>query len=174
MLSYCLCHLVTLRFVWFSMLSQVICHLVPLPLSTVLYVVTVPMSLGPTSIMHGSLCCPIVYVTWSPFRYVWFSVLSDCLCRLVTPPLCMVLYVVTVSMSLGPTSVKYSTLCCHSSYVTWSHFRFVWFSMLSDCLCHLVSLPLCMVLYFFRVSILVLFYLYVRHCVTYYGRSLHF
>jgi hypothetical protein len=50
-------------------------------------------------------------------------------------------------MSLGLTSVLYGFLCCPSFYVTWSHFRSVWVSMLSEFLCHLVSLPFCMYLY---------------------------
>ena len=58
-----------------------------------------------------------------------------------------------VSMSLGITSVLYGILCCLSFYLTWSHFRSVWVFMLSECLCHFVSLPFCMGLYVVRVSI---------------------
>jgi hypothetical protein len=41
----------------------------------------------------------------------------------------------------------YVHLCCPSFYVTWSHFRYVWFSVFSKFLCHLISLPFCMGLY---------------------------
>ena len=109
----------------------------------------------------GLLCCPNFYVTWYHFR-------SLVLCRsLCCPnfsvtwshfdPFCMGLHVVRVSMSLGITSilcrsiccpiflsldltaVLYGSLCCPSFYVTWSHFRSVWVSMLSKVLCHLVA-----------------------------------
>ena len=116
------------------MLSQFLCHLVPLPLCMGLCVVRLSMSLGLPSVMYGSLCCPIVYVAWSHLRYVWFSMLLQFLCHLVPLPLSTVLYVVTVPMSLGPTSVLYGSLCCPIVYVTWSHFRYVWFSIFSESL----------------------------------------
>ena len=94
-----------------------------------LYVVRVSMSLGLTPVLYGSLCCPSFYVTWSHFRYVWFSVFSKFLCHLISLPFCMGLYVVRVSMSLNFTSILYVLLCCPSFQVTCSHFRFVWFSM---------------------------------------------
>ena len=95
-------------------------------------------------------------------------------------------------MSRGLTSVLYGCICCPIFYVAWSHFRSVWVSMLSDFLCHLVSLPfsisLCcssifcrlvslpfsIDLYVVRVSIVVLFYLCVRDCVTFYDESFPF
>jgi hypothetical protein len=115
--------------------------------------------------------------------------LFEFLCRLVSHPFCLGLYVVRVPISLGLASVLYGSLCCPSFYVTWSHFRSVWVSyvvrvsislapftvfvwvsilsdflchlisprsvlvfMLSEFLCHLVSLPFCMGLYVVRVS----------------------
>ena len=120
---------------------------------------------------------------------VWISMLFEFLCRLVSHPFCLGLYVVRVPISLGLASVLYGSLCCPSFYVTWSHFRSVWVSyvvrvsislapftvfvwvsilsdflchlisprsvlvfMLSEFLCHLVSLPFCMGLYVVRVS----------------------
>ena len=50
--------------------------------------------------------------------------------------------VVCVSMSLGFTFVLYGSLCYLSFYVIWSHFV-LYESMLSEFICHLVSLPLC-------------------------------
>ena len=70
----------------------------------------------------------------------------------MSPPVCIGLYVVRVSMSLGLTPVLYGSLCCPSFYVTWSHPRSVWVSILSDFLCHLISLPFCMYIYVVRVS----------------------
>jgi hypothetical protein len=105
--------------------------------------------------MYGSLCCASVYITWSHFRsvwvsmmselicelvslrYVWVFVLSDFLCQLVSFPLCMGLCVVLVSMSVGFTSVLYGSLCCPSVYGTWYHFRSL---CCSEFLCDLVSL----------------------------------
>ena len=75
---------------------------------------------------------PSFYVTWSHFRYVWFSVFSKFLCHLISLPFCMGLYFVRFSMSLNFTSILYILLCCPSFQVTCSHFRFVWFSMLSE------------------------------------------
>ena len=139
-----------LRSVWVYMLSQFLCHLVSLPLSMVFYVVTGSMSLDLTSVLYGSICFASIYVTWSHLCYiwvsmlseflcyldslssVWISMLSEFLCHLVSLPLCMVLYVFQVSMSLNFTSVLYVLLCCPSFQVTCSHFRFVWFSMLSE------------------------------------------
>lgn len=96
--------------------------------------------------MYESLCCPSVYITWShfrsvwvsmmselicelvSFRYVWVFVLSDFLCQLVSFPSCMGLCVVLVSMSVGFTSVLYG-------------------SLLSECLWYVVSLPFYMGIY---------------------------
>ena len=75
------------RYIWVLVLSEYLCHLVLLPFCVCLYVVLHPfcvglyvvrvsMSLGLTSVMHGSLCCPSFYVTWSYFRSVWVSMLS--------------------------------------------------------------------------------------------------
>ena len=97
-----------------------------------LYVVRVSMSLGLTPVLYGSLCCPSFYVTWSHFRYVWFSMFSKFLCHLISLPFYMGLYFVRFSMSLNFTSILYVLLCCPSFQVTCSHFRFVWFSMLSE------------------------------------------
>ena len=128
------------------------------------------MSLGLASVLFGSLCCPSFYFTCSLYRFAWVSILSDFLCHLMSPPVCIGLYVVRVSMSLGLTPVLYGSLCCPSFYVTWSHsrsvwvsmlseflcdlvsLRYVWFSMFSRFLCHLISLPFCMGLYFVRFS----------------------
>jgi hypothetical protein len=138
------------RSVWVSMLSEFLCHLVSLPFCMDLYVVRVSISLGLAYVLYGSLCCSSFYFTCSLYRFVWVSILSDFLCHLISPPVCIGLYVVRVSMSLGLTSVLYGFLCCPSFYVTWSHFRYVWFSMFSKFLCHLISLPFCMGLYFVR------------------------
>ena len=107
------------RSVWVSMLPEFLCHLVSLPLSMVLYVVTGSMSLGLTSVLYGSICFASIYVTWSHLCYiwvsmlseflcyldslssVWISMLSEFLCHLVSLPFYMGLYVVRVSMSLG-------------------------------------------------------------------------
>jgi hypothetical protein len=83
------------------------------------------MSLGLTSVLYGFLCCPSFYVTWSHFRSIWVSMLSEFLCHLVSLPFYMGFYVVRVSMSLG------------------LYFRSVGVSMLSEFLCNMVSLPLC-------------------------------
>ena len=69
------------------------------------------MALGFTSVLYWSLCCPSFYVTWSPFRSVWVSMFSEFLCHLVSLLLCMILYVVRVSMSPGLTSFMYEFLC---------------------------------------------------------------
>jgi len=45
-------------------------------------------------------------------------------------------------MSLGLTFAIYGSLCYLSLYVAWSHFRDVWVFVLSEFLCHLISLPL--------------------------------
>jgi hypothetical protein len=70
-----------------------------------LYVIRVSMSLGLTSIVHGSLCCPSSYIIWSHFRSVWVFMLSQFLYHLVLLPFCMSLYVFRLSMSLCLTSV---------------------------------------------------------------------
>ena len=146
------------RSVWVSILSDCLCDLVSLPFCMGLYVVRVSMSLGRTSVLYGYLYFPCFYGTWSHFRYVWVSMLSEFLCHfrsvlvsmfseflchLVSLPLCMVLYVVRVSMSLGLISAIYGSPCCPSFHVTWSLFHSTWVSMLSEFLCHLVSLSLC-------------------------------
>jgi hypothetical protein len=110
------------------------------------------MSLGLTSVLYGFLCCPSFYVTWSHFRSIWVSMLSEFLCHLVSLPFYMGFFVFLVSMLLGLTSVLYVYLWCTSCYVTWCHFRSVWVSMLSEFLCHLVSLPFYMGFYVVRVS----------------------
>ena len=112
------------------MLFDFLFHLVSLQFCTDLYVVRVPMSLGPTSVLCGSLCCPGFYVTWSHVPIVWVPILSQYLCHLVSPLCCMGLYVVRVSMSLGLNYVLYVSLCCPCFYVTWSHVRSVCVSML--------------------------------------------
>ena len=130
------------------------------PICMDLYVVRVSMLLGLASVLYGSLCCPSFYFTCSLYRSVWVSILSDFLCHLMSPrsvlvfmlswflchlvslPFCMGLYFVRFSMSLNFTSVLYVLLCCPSLQVTWSHFRFVWFSMLSEFL-YWFSLSLC-------------------------------
>jgi hypothetical protein len=156
--------------VWISMLFEFLCRLVSHPFCLGLYVVRVSISLALFTVLHGSLFCPIFYVTWCHLRSVLVFMLSEFLCHLVSLPFCMGLYVVRVSMSLGLTPVLYGSLCCPSFYVTWSHsrsvwvsmlseflchlvsLRYVWFSMFSRFLCHLISLPFCMGLYFFRFS----------------------
>ena len=55
-------------------------------------------------------------------------------------------------MPLDLTSVLYGSLCCLSFYVAWSHFRFVCTSPLSDFICQMLSLEVCMGLYAVRVS----------------------
>jgi hypothetical protein len=151
-----------------------------------LYVVRVSMLLGLASVLFGSLCCASSNIAWSRIRSVWVSMLFEFLCRLVSHPFCMGLYavrvsisldayvtsvciglyVVLVSMSLGLTPVLYGSLCCPSFYVNWSHFRYVWFSMFSKFLCHLISLPFCMGVYFVRFSMSLNFtsVLYVLLC----------
>ena len=94
-----------------------ICHLVSPLCCMGLYVVRVSMSLGLNYVLYVSLCCPCFYVTWSHFRSAWVSMLSVFLCHLVSRPLCMYLYVVRVSMSLGLTSVLYVYLCCLGFYI---------------------------------------------------------
>ena len=141
--------------------SEFLCYLVSLPLCMVLYVVRVSISLGLTFVLYGSICCHSFYVTWSHFRYPWFSMLSQVPCHLISLLFCMVLYVLRVSMSLGLISVIYGSPCCLSFFVTWTHlvlygsqccpsFYVTWslfhstrVSMLSEFLCHLVSLSLC-------------------------------
>ena len=113
------------------MLFDFLFHLVSLQFCTDFYAVRVPMPLGPTSVLCGSLCCPGFYVTWSHVPIVWVPILSQYLCHLVSPLCCMGLCVVRVSMSLGLNYVLYV-------------------SMLSVFLCHLVSLPFCMGLYVVR------------------------
>ena len=104
----------------------------------VLYHCVLKILLGLISLCMG-LCCPSVYITWSHFRSVWDSmmselicelvfVLSDFLCQLVSFPSCMGLCVVLVSMSVGFTSVLYG-------------------SLLSECLWYVVSLPFYMGIY---------------------------
>jgi hypothetical protein len=157
--------------VWISMLFEFLCRLVSHPFCLGLYVVRVPISLGLASVLYGSLCCPSFYVTWSHFRSVWVSyvvrvsmllgltsvlfgslMLSEFLFHLLPLPFlygslfCPIFYVTWYHLGL------YWSLCCPSFYVTWSHSRSVWVSMLSEFLCHLVSLPLCMVCYVFQVS----------------------
>ena len=101
-----------------------------------LYVVRVSMSLGLTSFLYGSLCCPSFHVTWSHFRSAWVSMLSECICHLVTLPLgmaidvvrfsmylvslpfCMGICIFRVSMALGLTFVMYGSVCCPIVYVT--------------------------------------------------------
>ena len=142
------------------------------------------MWLGLTSILHGSLCCSSFYVAWSRIRVVWVSMLSEFLSYLLPLPFCMGLYSVRFSMSLDVISGLYWSLCCPSFYVTWSHsrsvwvsmlseflchwshFRYVWFSMFSKFLCHLISLPFCMDLYFvwFSMSLNFNSVLYVLLC----------
>ena len=109
------------------------------------------MSLGLTSIMYGSLCFPSFYVTWSHFRSVWVSMLSEFLCHLVSLPLCMVLYVFQVSMSFVLISVLWVSMFSEFLWHLIS-LRSVWVSILSDFLCHLISLPFCMYFYVVRVS----------------------
>jgi hypothetical protein len=172
--------------VWISMLFEFLCCLVSHPFCLGLYVVRVPISLGLASVLYGSLCCSSFYVAWSRIRSVWVSMLSEFLFHLLPLPFCMGLYsvrfsmsldayvtsvciglyVVLVSMSLGLTPVLYGSLCCPSFYVNWSHFRYVWFSMFSKFLCHLISLPFCMGVYFVRFSMSLNFtsVLYVLLC----------
>ena len=134
------------------MLSEFLCHLFSLPFCMDLYFVRVSISLGLTPVLYGSLCCSSFYLTWSRIRSVWISMLFEFLFHLLPLPFCISLYSVRFSMSLDVTSGLYWSLCWPSFYVTWSHSRSVWVSMLSEFLCHLVSLPLCMVCYVFQVS----------------------
>jgi hypothetical protein len=174
-----------IRSVWVSMLCEFQYRLVSHPFCMGLYVVRVSMLLGLTSVLFGSLmlseflcylvslpfclgllCCPSFYFTCSLYRFcmglysVRFSMSLD------ITSVCIGLYVVRVSMSLGLTPVLYGSLCCPSFYVTWSHFRYVWFSMFSKFLCYLISLPFCMDLYFVRFSMSLNFnsVLYVLLC----------
>jgi hypothetical protein len=129
----CMAHV----FVWVSISLSLISFCIGL------CVVRVFMTLAFTSVMYGFLYWPSFNVSWSHFRYVWLSILSEFLCHLVSLPFCVGLYVVWFSMSRGLTSVLYVFLCCPSFYVTWSHFRSVWVFMLSEFLSHLVLPPLC-------------------------------
>ena len=170
--------------VWISMLFEFLCRLVSHPFCLGLYVVRVSISLALFTVLHGSLFCPIFYVTWCHLRSVLVFMLSEFLCHLVSLPfcmglyvvrvsmslvslpLCMVLYVFQVSMSLNLTAVLYGSLCCPGFYVTWSLFRYVWVSILSDFLCHLISLPFCMYFHVVRVykSLALTFVLYGSLC----------
>ena len=109
--------------VWISMLFEFLCRLVSHPFCLGLYVVRVSISLALFTVLHGSLFCPIFYVTWCHLRSVLVFMLSEFLCHLVSLPFCMGLSVVWVS-------------------VTWSHFHSVWVFMLSEFLSHLVLPPL--------------------------------
>ena len=136
--------------VWISMLFEFLCRLVSHPFCL------------------GLLCCPSFYFTCSLYRFcmglysVRFSMSLD------ITSVCIGLYVVRVSMSLGLTPVLYGSLCCPSFYVTWSHFRYAWFAMFSKFLCHLISLPFCMDLYFawFSMSLNFNSVLYVLLCCS--------
>jgi len=183
-----------------------------LDLTSIIYwicIAWVSMSLGLTFVMYRSLCCLSFYVTWSHFRSVWVSMLSEFLCQLISLPLCMGPCVSCVSMSFGLTFGMHRSLCCLNFYVTWSRFHYtciygscvVWISMslglasvtYGSCVVRVsISLDLTSVLYrslccpcfyvtlshFHSVcvlvlslfAILVLFYLYVRDCVTIYRR----
>jgi hypothetical protein len=55
-------------------------------------------------------------------------------------------------MSPGLNSIMYGSLHCLSFYVARCHFREVWVLVLSEFLCHLVSLGFCIGLYVLRVS----------------------
>ena len=79
------------RSVCFFMLAEFLCHLFSLSLCMGLYVVRVSMALGLTFVMHGSLCCPSFYVTWSLFCSACVLVLPEFLCHLVSHPLCICL-----------------------------------------------------------------------------------
>jgi len=137
---------------WVSVLFQFLCRLVSHPFCMGPCVVRADMSLGFTSVLYRFLCCPSFYVTWPLFRSARVSMFSEFLCHLISLPLCIGLYAVRVSTSLGLTYVLYGFLCCPSFYVTLSHFRSVWVSLFSEFLCHLVSLPFCTGLYVVRVS----------------------
>ena len=97
-----------------TMLSEFLFHLLPLPFCMGLYSVRFSMLLDVTSGVYWSLCSPSFYVTWSHSRSVWVSMLSEFLCHLVSLPLCMVLCVFQVSMSLNLTAVLYGSLFCPS------------------------------------------------------------
>jgi len=89
-------------------------------------------------------------------------VLSEFRCHLVSPPLYMGPCVVWISMSLDLAFIRYGSLCCLSFYITWSRFHYIWvlcclnfyvtwsrlhyiwILVLSEFLCHLISLPLYM------------------------------
>jgi len=102
------------------------------------------MSLGLTFFLHESLCYLSFYVTWSHFRYAWVLVLPKFLCRLVSLLWCIGSCVVW-GFYINSSRIHYIwVLCCLCFYVTWSHFRSVRVSMLSEFLYHLVSFPLYM------------------------------
>ena len=130
MLSEFLCHLVSFQFCMglyvvrvsmslgltfilygFTMLSNFLFHLASLSFFMGIYLVRVSVSLGLTSVLYVSICCPSFYVTWSHFRVVCTSMLSEFICHLVSFQFCMGLYVFRFSMSLGLTSVLYVSLC---------------------------------------------------------------
>ena len=122
-------YLVSLRYVWVSMLCECLYHVVSFPFCMGLYDVRVDMWIGLTSIclglcvvwfsmsislisvVHGSVCCPSVYVSWFHFRSVWVSMLSDWLCHLFLPPFCMGFYVTWSHICL------YGSLCCQSFWI---------------------------------------------------------
>ena len=137
---------------WVSVLFEFLCCLLSHPFCMGPCVVRVYMSLGFTSVLYRFLCCPSFYVTWSLFRSARVSMFSEFLCHLISLPFCMGHFVLRVSMSLGLTSVMYWSLCCPRFYVTRSFLRSVRVSMLSEFLCHFVSLPFCMGLFVLRVS----------------------
>jgi len=158
------------RSIWVLVLPEFLCHLVSNPFCMYLYFVWVSMSLGLTFFLHESLCYLSFYVTWSHFRYAWVLVLPKFLCRLVSLSWCIGSCVVW-GFYINSSRIHYIwVLCCLCFYVTWSHFRSVRVSMLSEFLyhlvsfplymgpvlseflCHLVSLPFCMGLYVVRVS----------------------
>ena len=70
-------------------------------------------------------------------------------------------------MSPGLNSIMYGSLHCLSFYVARCHFREVWVLVLSEFLCHLVSLAFCIGLYVLRVfmSLGLTSVLYVSLCV---------
>jgi len=103
--------------------------------------------------------------------------LPEFLCHLVSLPLCMYLYVVRVSISLGLTFAMKGSLCSPNFYVTWSHFRSIWVLVLPEFLCHFVSHPFCTYLYFVRVSMSlgITFFLYESLCyLSFYVTWSHF
>jgi hypothetical protein len=126
----CMAHV----FVWVSISLSLISFCIGL------CVVRVFMTLAFTSVMYGFLYWPSFNVSWSHFRYVWLSILSDFLCHVVSLPFCMCFYVVQVSMSLGLTSVLYGSLCCLSFYLTWSYLRYALVLVLSELVAFLIEL----------------------------------